>query len=82
MSVSVNWYQSRVRGSGTQCRCQLVLAHAPLRAAAGLHRPPRVGGAWRVIERVVRESTTSNVVYPTLTRTNYQEWALMMRVNL
>lgn len=35
-----------------------------------------------MVERVVREATTSIVVYPTLTRTNYQDWALVMRVNM
>lgn len=34
-----------------------------------------------VVERVVKEATGS-VVYPTLTRTNYTEWALVMKVNL
>jgi hypothetical protein len=34
-----------------------------------------------VRERVVREST-ANVSYPTLTRSNYAEWAMVMRVQL
>ena len=36
-----------------------------------------------VIERIVKESTGgSGVQYPTLSRTNYAEWALLMKVNL
>jgi hypothetical protein len=34
-----------------------------------------------IVERVVEKSTTT-VVYPVLTRTNYTDWALVMRVNL
>jgi transposase InsO family protein len=46
-------------------------------------RRGRHGGRGQVVvERVVREATTSIVVYPTLTRTNYQDWALVMRVNM
>jgi hypothetical protein len=32
-------------------------------------------------ERVV-EKSSSNIVYPTLTHTNYIEWLLVMKVNL
>ena len=39
------------------------------------------GSQERVVQRVVRE-TTGSVVYPTLTRTNYTDWVLVMRVNL
>ncbi|WVZ53904.1 hypothetical protein U9M48_004791 [Paspalum notatum var. saurae] len=36
-----------------------------------------------VIERIVKESTGGGgVQYPTLSRTNYAEWALLMKVNL
>lgn len=46
-------------------------------------RRGRHGGRGQVVvERVVREATMSSVVYPTLTRTNYQDWALVMRVNM
>ena len=34
-----------------------------------------------IVERVVKEASAS-VQYPTLTRTNYNEWSLLMRVNL
>ena len=35
-----------------------------------------------VIERVIRETTTAIVQYSMLTRSNYNEWTLLMRVNL
>jgi hypothetical protein len=41
----------------------------------------RGGGELVVRERVVRESTGS-ATYPTLTRSNYAEWAMVMRVQL
>jgi hypothetical protein len=34
-----------------------------------------------VVQRVVKE-TSAVVQYPMLTRTNYQEWSLLMKVNL
>jgi hypothetical protein len=34
-----------------------------------------------IVERVI-EKSSSNVVYPTLTRTNCTEWSLVMMVNL
>jgi hypothetical protein len=34
-----------------------------------------------VVERVVKEASAS-VQYPTLTRTNYNKWALLMKVNM
>ena len=46
--------------------------------------PPR---RWRrtgrepVVEHVIKRSSAS-IVYPTLTRTNYTEWSMVMRVNL
>jgi predicted NAD-dependent protein-ADP-ribosyltransferase YbiA (DUF1768 family) len=45
--------------------------------------PPRRGrrSGTTIIERVVPHAG-SNIVYPVLTRTNYQEWALLMTVNL
>ena len=36
-------------------------------------------GEYRVVERVVREETGTSMM---LTRTNYQEWALVMQVKL
>jgi hypothetical protein len=46
-------------------------------------RRPRGHSAGRgvVIERVIEKSSAA-IVYPVLTRTNYSEWALVMRVNL
>jgi hypothetical protein len=41
----------------------------------------RGGGEIIVCERVVREGSSS-AQYPTLTRTNYAEWAMVMRVQL
>ncbi len=40
-------------------------------------RRPRRGG-----ERVIEKSSSAGIVYPTLTRTNYTEWSLVMKVNL
>jgi hypothetical protein len=40
-------------------------------------RCPRRGG-----ERVIEKSSSADIVYPTLTRTNYTEWSLVMKVNL
>ncbi|WVZ48743.1 hypothetical protein U9M48_000159 [Paspalum notatum var. saurae] len=40
-----------------------------------------MGGREVVLERVV-EKATAAVTYPMLTRTNYTEWSLVMRVNL
>jgi hypothetical protein len=40
-------------------------------------RRPRRGG-----ERVIKKSSSAGIVYPTLTRTNYTEWSLVMKVNL
>jgi hypothetical protein len=42
---------------------------------------PRRGGE-RVIERVIEKLSSAGIVYPTLTRTNYTEWSLVMKVNL
>jgi hypothetical protein len=41
----------------------------------------RDGGRQVVIKRVIEKSTTS-IVYPKLTRTNYTEWSAVMSVNL
>jgi hypothetical protein len=46
------------------------------------HRPHHRGrdrGA--IVERII-EKMSANIVYPTLTRTNYTKWSLMMKVNL
>jgi hypothetical protein len=40
-------------------------------------RRPRRGG-----ERVIEKSSSADIVYPTLMRTNYTEWSLVMKVNL
>ncbi|BAH94919.1 Os10g0459550 [Oryza sativa Japonica Group] len=39
------------------------------------------GGQQIIVQRVMKE-TAGSVVYPMLTRTNYTDWALVMRVNL
>jgi hypothetical protein len=44
------------------------------------HRLCHHGGE-RIVERGI-ERSASNVVYPTLTRTNLMEWSLVMKVNL
>jgi hypothetical protein len=44
-------------------------------------RRGRQRGGEVVIERI-RESGGGSTTYPMLTRTNYQEWALLMRVNM
>jgi hypothetical protein len=41
----------------------------------------RNGGHNVIIKRVVEKSSTV-IIYPTLTRTNYAEWSLVMHVNL
>jgi hypothetical protein len=41
----------------------------------------RHSGQEVIIERVVEKASTS-IVYAVLTRTNYSEWSLVMRVNL
>ena len=48
--------------------------------ARGRSRARRTG-EMVVHQQVIRE-TSSAGVYPTLTRTNYAEWALLMKVNL
>jgi hypothetical protein len=34
-----------------------------------------------MVERVIEKSVV-NIIYPTLMKTNYTEWSLMMKVNL
>jgi hypothetical protein len=65
---------------------------APSRSPVGERRPGspsppsrqpchRDGGRQTIVERVVGRSTTG-IVYPMLTRTNYTEWSLVMHANL
>lgn len=42
--------------------------------------PPRTRGQQLVVQRVVKEG--GSVTYPTLTRSNYSDWVVLMRVNL
>jgi hypothetical protein len=44
-------------------------------------RPCHHGGERVIVERVI-EKSSSSIVYPTLTRSNYMEWSLVMKVNL
>jgi hypothetical protein len=44
-------------------------------------RPRHHGGERVIIERVV-EKSSSSIVYPMLTHSNYTEWSLVMKVNL
>ncbi|WVZ93228.1 hypothetical protein U9M48_039226 [Paspalum notatum var. saurae] len=54
----------------------------PRRRRVSHSPPPRRGRRGGVtVERVIKE-TSGSVQYPTLTRTNYQDWSLLMRVNL
>jgi hypothetical protein len=45
-------------------------------------RHPRTHDGERVIERVIKKSSSTGIVYPTLTRMNYTEWSLVMKMNL
>jgi len=74
--IHTSWGPSRA-GSLTPPRDRQVSASPspPLRGQHYKDRP-RV-----VIERVIK-GTTASVQYPMLTRSNYNEWALLMRVNL
>jgi hypothetical protein len=51
------------------------------RSLSPILRRSRHNGRKVVIEHVV-EKANASIVYPILTRTNYLEWALVMRVNL
>jgi hypothetical protein len=57
----------------------------PRRRAVSSPSPPSRGSRppelCVVIDRVVKEASVS-IQYPTLTRTNYNKWSLLMRVNL
>jgi hypothetical protein len=52
-----------------------------VRSSSPIPRRSRHSGREDVVERVVEKASTA-IVYPVLTRTNYAEWALVMRVNL
>nr|CAE03285.2 OSJNBb0046P18.1 [Oryza sativa Japonica Group] len=81
-----NWYQSLRRSPGFLMSLPTPrVSHSPPCHRWRLPSPRRGrhGGRGQVVvHRVVREVTTSSVVYPTLTRTNYQDWVLVMRVNM
>jgi hypothetical protein len=51
-----------------------------------LSPPPRQphhhGGDRNIVTERVVEKSSSSLVFPTLTRTNYTEWSLVMKVNL
>jgi hypothetical protein len=34
-----------------------------------------------IVKRTIKEANAT-IVYPTLTRTNYDEWAMLMKVNM
>lgn len=67
----------RMQGAGTPPRTPRRTSPSP--PPRRPHR--RDGGREIIVERVV-ERTTSAVVYPTLTRTNYAEWSSVTMVNL
>ena len=39
------------------------------------------GGLKIIIRRTIKEANAT-IIYPTLTRTNYEEWAMLMQVNM
>jgi hypothetical protein len=39
------------------------------------------GGPKVIVKRIVKE-TNATIKYPTLTRTNYDEWSMLMQVNM
>lgn len=71
-----NWYQSL-----TTMVSRSQFGSRTLPWERGRSKARRGGREQVVQERVVRE-TTGSVVYPTLTMTNYTDWALVMRMNL
>jgi hypothetical protein len=74
--MHASWGPSRT-GSCTPPRRNCPVSPSPLPPPRG-HRPP---GQLIIVERVIKEASRS-VQYPMLTRTNYNEWSLLMRVNL
>lgn len=58
---------------------------APTRSSGGSgHRAVVVGngGGQEMVAQVVPRETGVSLRYPVLTRTNYNDWVLLMRVNL
>jgi hypothetical protein len=59
---------------------------APLQCHQPSPSPPpcrlRTYGGERHIVEQVAEKSPANIVYPTLTKMNYTEWSLVMKVNL
>jgi hypothetical protein len=45
-------------------------------------RRPRHHVGERVVVECIVEKSSSSIVYPTLTRSNYMEWSLVMKVSL
>ncbi|XP_062179504.1 uncharacterized protein LOC133884164 [Phragmites australis] len=72
MSAQSEPIDSGIRSPSPPCRCRVLHSPAPRRG--------RQRGGEVIIERV--KETGGSVQYPTLTRTNYQDWSLLMRVNL
>jgi hypothetical protein len=75
------WYQSSRRFLAMSCHSDSVIHRArPFSLSPPPYWPCQCGGEC-VIKGIV-EKVSSNVVYPTLTRSNYTEWSLIMMVNL
>ena len=75
--IDTSWGLSRA-GSLTPL-CPRHVSTSPSLPQRGRHRDDR---RCVVVERVIRETMTATVQYPMLTRSNNNEWALLMRVNL
>jgi hypothetical protein len=68
-------------GPGSCCRTLHVMMATVVNCRSHLQHAACVAvdtGDERVIERVIEKSSSSGIVYPTLTRTNYTEWSLVM----
>ena len=82
-----NWHQSGyVPGAMSASSAPQFGDHLPSlppRRRVSASPAPRRGRHHRevIVERVVKESSGS-IQWPMLTRTNYQEWSLLMRVNM
>jgi hypothetical protein len=70
---------TRAEGSGSKSPAGRHGRHTSLSPAPRRGRSLLRGGEIVVRERVVRENSGS-ANYPTLTRSNYAEWAMVMRV--
>jgi hypothetical protein len=61
------------------------IAHTSVPPPSHVPSPPprgrRLGDRCVIVEQVIKE-TSASVQYPTLTKTNYNEWSLLIRVNL